>query len=182
MHFIAISGSLRKASFNTMLMHAAVKLAPEGVALQPETLHGIPLYNGDDEDTTGVPPRVEELKDAVATADGVILFTPEYNSSVPGVLKNAMDWMSRPPGDVPRVWGNRPVAVAGASPSPFGTAMAQVHWLPNLRNIGARPYFGAKLYVAKAFTVFDAEGTLTDESTARHITAFLQGFADFCSR
>jgi len=182
MRFIAISGSLRKGSFNTMLMRAAVGLAPEGVTIQPETLHGIPLYNGDDEEATGLPPRVADLKEAIAQADGVILFTPEYNSSVPGVLKNAMDWLSRPPQDVPRVWRHKPVALAGATPGGFGTAMSQVHWLPSLRNIGAVPYFGAKVHVAKAMTVFDENGNLTDGAVEKHLKAFLEGFAEFCMK
>jgi NAD(P)H-dependent FMN reductase len=182
MKLIAISGSLRKASFNTMLMHAAASLAPDGVTVQPETLHGIPLYNGDEEEATGIPPRVEELKNAIAEADGVILCTPEYNGSVPGVLKNAMDWLSRPPQDIGRVWAGKPVAVTGATPGGQGTALAQVHWLPNLRNIGALPFFGAKLYVPGASKVFDSSGKLSDASVEKHLKDFLAGFAEFCRR
>src|SRR2546425_3048293 len=113
---VAIAGSLRRGSFNAALLRAAAALAPEDVTLEIATIKGIPLYDGDVESADGIPPIVAALKDSIATADGLLLATPEYNNSMPGVLKNAIDWLSRPPADIPRVFGNRPVAIIGASP------------------------------------------------------------------
>ncbi len=100
---IGLSGSLRKASFNSGLLRAAKDLMPAGAELKIESLRGIPLYDGDEEALTGIPARVKELKDLVAAADGLFLVTPEYNNGMPGVFKNAIDWLSRPVADVKRV-------------------------------------------------------------------------------
>ena len=108
---IGISGSLRKDSYNTLLLRAAAALAPAGVTLQIESLHGIPLYDGDVEAASGIPPAAAALKDLIAKSDGLLIATPEYNYSFPGVLKNAIDWLSRPGADIPRVFGGRKVAV-----------------------------------------------------------------------
>src|SRR4051812_29117296 len=113
---VGISGSLRQGAFNTGLLRAAATVLPEGSQLDVRTLHGVPLYNADDETTTGIPVAVQALKEAVASADGVLLVTPEYNNSIPGVFKNGIDWMSRPAADAKRVFGGRPFAVIGASP------------------------------------------------------------------
>ena len=114
---IGISGSLRRGSFNTALLRAGAELMPEGTELTVETIRGIPLYDGDQEAAEGIPePVVVALKDAIAAADGLLLVTPEYNNSIPGVLKNAIDWLSRPPADIGRVFGGKPVALMGASP------------------------------------------------------------------
>lgn len=179
MKLIGISGSLRKASFNTALLNAAVELAPDDMNIQAETLHGIPLYNGDEEDANGIPPRVAELKDAIAASDGVIFATPEYNASIPGVFKNASDWLSRPYDDIARVWGGRKVAIMGATFSGFATISSQNAWLPVLRNIGAQVWTGGGMHVSAAHTVFDENGKLTDEGTRERLVAFLRGFADF---
>ena len=177
MKLIGISGSLRKASFNTALLHAAVELAPSGVTIQAETLHGIPLYNGDEEEATGIPPRVEEMKEAIAASDGVILVTPEYNASMPGVFKNAMDWFSRPYTDIERIWGGTKVAIIGATPSGFGTIASQNAWLPVLRNIGAQPFTGGRVHVSHAFNVFDQHGKLTDDGARENLAGYLKAFA-----
>lgn len=179
MKLIGISGSLRKKSYNTALLRAAQGAAPEGVELATETLHGIPLYDGDLEEAEGVPARVEELKDAVAAAEGLILVTPEYNNTIPGVFKNALDWMSRPPKDIGRVFRDKPVTVIGASPGGFGTILAQNAWLPVLRTLGTRPWFGAKLMLSRAGEAFDDDGRLADEKARENLQKFLQGFADF---
>jgi chromate reductase len=176
---VGISGSLRQGSFNTALLRAAKELTPDGAELAIETIHGIPLYNGDDETATGVPPIVVRLKDAIAAADGLLLATPEYNNSIPGVFKNTIDWLSRPPADIKRVFGGKPVAVIGASQGGFGTILSQNAWLPVLRTLGTRPWFGGRLLVSRAQTVFDAGGALTDAAVKSQLQQFVQGFVDF---
>jgi chromate reductase, NAD(P)H dehydrogenase (quinone) len=173
---LGISGSLRAGSFNTALLRAAAGLLPAGCTLEVATLHGIPLYDGDAEARDGVPAAVQALKDRVAGCDGLLLATPEYNNGVPGVLKNAIDWLSRPASDIARVFGDRPVAVLGASPGGFGTVLAQNAWLPTLRTLGTRPWFGGRLMVARAGQVFDADGQMVDEKMRAQLQQFLQGF------
>ena len=175
---VGLSGSLRKGSFNTSLLRTAAGLMPAGVTLSIETIHGIPLYDADEEAASGIPARVEELKNAIAAADGLLLVTPEYNNSIPGVFKNAIDWLSRPPADIGRVFGAKPVAIMGASPGGFGTILSQDAWLPVLRTLGTKPWFGAKLYVSRAGSVFDAAGNMTDESAKDMLRKFLAGFAE----
>ncbi|ASY57565.1 MULTISPECIES: NADPH-dependent FMN reductase [Sinorhizobium] len=178
---LGISGSLRKASFNTGLLTAAKAVAPEEVEFEAATLHGIPLYDGDVEAESGVPAPVEALKQRIIAADGVILFTPEYNNSVPGVLKNAVDWLSRPAADIGKVFGGRPFALAGASPGNFGTILSQNAWLPVIRTLGAELWSGKRLMVPKARTVFDSEAQLTDEETRERLRAFVQAFAEYAA-
>src|SRR6266850_2040968 len=111
---VGLSGSLRKASFNAALLRAAVELAPAGLVVEMASIVGIPLYNAD-VDRDGTPAPVAALKDRIAAADGLLLVTPEYNNSIPGVFKNVIDWLSRPPGDIPRVFGGKPVTLMGAT-------------------------------------------------------------------
>jgi NAD(P)H-dependent FMN reductase len=179
---IGLSGSLRKASFNAALLRAAVEQAPDGVEIVAASIHGIPLYDADVEAADGVPEAVTALKEQIAGADGLMLFTPEYNNGIPGVFKNAIDWLSRPPKDIARVFGGKPVALCGASPGGFGTVLSQTAWLPVLRILGTRPWFGTRLTVARANTLFDADGRLTDDATRQQLQAFVQGFADFVAR
>lgn len=176
---IGLSGSLRRGSFNTALLGAAAPLMPEGAALAIETIRGIPLYDGDVEAAEGIPARVAELKDAIAAADGLLLATPEYNNSIPGVFKNAIDWLSRPPADIARVFGGKPVALIGASPGGFGTILAQNAWLPVLRTLGADFWGQGRLLVSRAPTVFAEDGTLADLKIAGQLGTFVQGFTDF---
>lgn len=175
---LGLSGSLRRASFNTALLRSAVSLAPAGSEIEARTLHGVPLYDGDLEAEEGVPAAVAALKAALGACDGLLLVTPEYNNGIPGVFKNAIDWMSRPPGGTDLFKG-KPVAVIGASPGNFGTILAQNHWLPVLRTLGTRPWFEGRLMVSRAPAMFDAEGNLTDEATRSRLANFLAGFADF---
>ncbi|MGO4440718.1 NADPH-dependent FMN reductase [Rhizobium sp. RAF56] len=179
MKLIGISGSLRKGSFNTELLRAAVDLTPEGVEIVPETIHGIPLYDADAETSDGIPEKVQRLKDLVANADGLMLFTPEYNNSIPGVFKNAIDWMTRPASDIPRVFNAKPVAVLGASPGNFGTLLSQTAWLQVLRTLGTNPWFGGRLMVSRATAVFNEDGRITDEKVKDNLAAFIKGFAAF---
>lgn len=177
MRLIGLSGSLREASFNTALLRAAARVVPEGVELVVETVRGIPLYDGDVEAAEGVPARVSELKELIADADGLILATPEYNNSMPGVFKNALDWLSRPPADTKRVFGGKPVAVIGATPGGFGTVLAQAAWLPVLRTLGTAPWFGGRVVVAQAGKMFDGDGNLeAGGAVEEQLRTFLDGF------
>lgn len=177
---IGLSGSLRRGSFNTALLAAAAGLMPEGARLTVRTIHGIPLYDGDVEEAAGIPAPVAELKEAIVRADGLLLATPEYNGSIPGPLKNAIDWLTRPPVDILRVFGGKPVAVMGASAGASGTILGQTAWLTVLRTLRTLPWFGGRLLVSRASTVFDAEGRLVDPAIAEQLGTFLRGFVEFC--
>lgn len=176
---VGLSGSLRKGSFNTGLLNAASKLLSGGDTLTVHTVHGIPLYDGDAEAATGIPPAVSKLKDAIAAADGLVIATPEYNNSIPGVLKNAIDWLTRPGTDIPRVFGGKPVVLIGATPGGFGTILSQNEWLPILRYLGTKPWFSGRLLVSRAHTLFDESGELTDEKTRQQVQEFMAGFLTF---
>jgi chromate reductase, NAD(P)H dehydrogenase (quinone) len=176
---IGVAGSLRKGSYNAALLRAAAELAPKGMQVEIRSIAGIPLYDGDLENERGIPGTVTALKDQIAGADGLLITTPEYNNSMPGVLKNAIDWLTRPAKDIGRVFGNRPVAIMGATPGGGGTRLAQASWLPVLRTLGTRTFNGNTLYVAKAGEVFDAEGKLLDAKIEKILTAFMGGFAEF---
>lgn len=176
-----LSGSLRKGSFNTALLRAAATVMPEGSRLSVNTIEDIPLYNGDDEAASGIPPRVASLKDAIASSAGLLLVSPEYNNSIPGPFKNAIDWLTRPADDIARVFGARPVAVIGASPGGFGTILGQNAWLPVLRTLGTRPWFAGRLMVSRAGSVFGADGSITDAATLQRLREFIQGFVEFAA-
>jgi len=127
---IGFSGSLRTGSFNSSLLRAAAAIDIPDCTITIDTIAGIPLYNGDDEANQGIPKPAARLKDAVAKADGLLIATPEYNNSIPGVVKNAIDWMSRPPSDIPRVFKGKRVALMGASPGGFGQFFRRTHGCP----------------------------------------------------
>jgi len=174
-----LSGSLRQSSLNSALLHAASELMPEGAQLMIGTIRGIPLYDGDVEAAEGIPEPVSSLKEAIAACDGLLMVTPEYNNSIPGVFKNAIDWMSRPSSDIKRVFGGRPVALMGASPGGFGTILSQNAWLPVLRTLGCELWSERRLLVSRAQGVFDEQGQLTDEKLRAQLKTFLEGFATF---
>ena len=179
---LALSGSLRAASFNTALARTAQQLAPEGVQIDVATLHGVPLYDGDVEQQGGIPAAVLALKDQIIAADGLLLVTPEYNNGVPGVFKNGIDWLSRPANDIPRVFGGKPFALIGASPGGFGTILSQNHWLPVLKTLGVDLWAGSRLYVSRAGQAFDASGELVDDKVRAQLAEFVRGFADFAGK
>jgi NAD(P)H-dependent FMN reductase len=179
---IGVSGSLRRGSFNTALLRAAAGMMPPESELRIESIAGIPLYDGDVEAEQGVPQAVAKLKDAIASADALLLVSPEYNNSVPGVTKNAIDWLSRPPKDIPRVFGGKPVAIAGASPGGFGTILSQNAWLPIFKTLGAHIWPGGRLLVSRAASVVDANGGITDEATRENIRKFVDEFVKYVTR
>ncbi len=173
---VGIGGSLRRNSYNLGLLRAAAELMPQGAALEVHSIVGVPLYDADGEEADGIPPSVTALKEALAGADGLVLATPEYNNGIPGVLKNAIDWMSRPPADIGTVFGGKAVTLVGASPGAFGTILAQDAWLGVLRTLGTRPWFGQKLLVSRAGALFDANGNLTDEKSREQLRGYLAAF------
>ena len=179
------AGSARVGSHNKKLARLGAMIAEaNGIPATFADLgdYPMPIYNGDLEAAEGIPAAVQTLKDAVATADGLLIVTPEYNNSIPGVFKNAIDWLSRPPQDIPRVFGGRPVALMGATPGGMGTVHAQTAWLPVLRALGMQPWFGTLLYVSGAHKVFDASGTLIDEQIRERLRIYMTGFVAFVQR
>lgn len=177
---IGIAGSLRRDSFNAALLQAAREFVRPDDRLDLEYLHDIPLYNYDVE-IQGIPESVARLKEVIAEADGLLIATPEYNNSVPGVTKNAIDWLSRPPADIARVFRGKPVAVMGASPGRFGTVLAQDAWLSILRTLSTRPWFGERLGVSQAAEMFDANGQLVNDRARGLLRDFVTGFFAFAA-
>ncbi|MGY6704124.1 NADPH-dependent FMN reductase [Roseinatronobacter sp.] len=173
---LGLSGSLRRASFNAGLLRAATELVPKGARIEIGSIRDVPLYDGDLEKSSGLPPAVQLLQSHLQAADGVLLVTPEYNNGIPGVFKNAIDWMSRGPGL--QMWAGKPVAVIGASPGGFGTIMAQNHWLPVLRTLKATVWAEGRLMVSRAGDLFDADGNLTDTASRDRLAEFMGGFAN----
>ncbi|MCE4557291.1 NADPH-dependent FMN reductase [Roseateles cellulosilyticus] len=181
MKIIALSGSLRRASYNTALLRAAVDLAPAGVSVELRTLHGIPLYDGDVE-AQGIPEAVTTLREAVRAADALLIGTPEYNNSIPGVLKNGLDWLSRPSGEGAKLFGGKPTGLIGATPGGFGTVQSQDALLSVLRTFGSDFWMAGRLMVSHAGQVFDADGALVDDKVRGQLQQFMQGFAAFVQK
>jgi chromate reductase, NAD(P)H dehydrogenase (quinone) len=178
---LGISGSLRRGSHNSALLRVATRLMPPGATLEVAGIRGIPLYDYDIE-VQGLPATVTQLKDAIVAADGVLLVTPEYNNSIPGVFKNAIDWLSRPSSDIKRVFGGRPFALIGASPGGWGTILSQAAWLPVLRTLGTQMWSGGRLLVPRAASVFDENGMLKDPAIEEQLRQFLAGYVGFVRR
>lgn len=179
---VGFSGSLRRGSYNAAVLRTAAEVMPPDSALEIESIADVPLYNADDEAELGVPSSVARIKDAIAAADGLLIVTPEYNNSIPGVAKNAVDWLSRPPSDIPRVFGGRAVALMGASPGRLGTVLAQNAWLPVFRTLGAEVWTGGRLLIPQAGGLVDGQGTLVDAETREKIRKFMAGFVEYARR
>lgn len=167
MHVLGIVGSLRKQSFNRSLMTAFVDQKPEGVTMEIADIGTLPFFNEDNE--ASFPPSAQDLKTQVESADVIIIATPEYNRSVPGVLKNAIDWLSRPYGK--NSFSGKKVFVVGASVGPVGTSMAQYDLKKMLLHGNATVFGQPEFFVGIAGGKFDENGKLTDEATRDHITA-----------
>lgn len=178
---IGLSGSLRAQSLNTALLRSAQLLVRGDVDLEVATLHDVPPYNGDLEARDGLPDSVKRLREQIAASHGLLIATPEYNNSIPGVLKNGIDWLSRRPTSDPHVFQGLPVAIIGASPGGFGTLLAQNAFLPVLRTLQTRPWFGGRLTVSKATAKISDEGDLTDDTTREQLENFVRGFATFAA-
>ena len=175
---LGISGSLRKASYNTAALHAAQELAPEGVTIAIADISAIPIYN-DDVRAAGIPASVLALGADIARADAVLIATPEYNFSIPGVLKNAIDWISRLP-DQP--FKNKPVAILGASPGPVGTARAQYDLRKVFVFLDAHVLNKPEIMISNAGTRFDAEGKLTDETSRKFLASQIEALRAWAAR
>jgi chromate reductase, NAD(P)H dehydrogenase (quinone) len=172
MNVIAISGALRKASTNTGLLRALKFGAPPHIEIEIVTLHGIPLFDGDVETAKGKPDAVTDLDQRIRAADGVIIATPEYNFSIPGVLKNATDWLSR--GGSPFRW--KRVGVIGAADGPLGTGRSQYHLRQNLQALEAIVMPKPEFFAGHASQKFDTDGNLTDDDSRRRLLAWLAAF------
>jgi chromate reductase len=177
---IGIAVSLRKSSYNVALLRASLAFVPASSTLQIESIADVPLYNLDVEQER-FPDAATRLKETIAESDGLLLATPEYNNSVPGVLKNVVDWLSRPASDAPRVVAGLPVAIKGNSHGRNGTVLAQAAWLPVLRTLKTLPWFGG-LQIADAAPAFDDEGRLVDEAVTKLLESFVRGFVDFVAQ
>lgn len=175
---LGIAGSLRKESFNRMALKAAQQLVPADTHIEVFDLRGIPPFNQDEEKNP--PDAVTEFKQRIRAADAILLATPEYNYSVPGVLKNAIDYASRPYGD--NAWKDKPVAIISASPGMFGGARAQYHLRQSFVFLNMHPVNQPEVMIGKAHEKFDANGNLTDEVARKLISQLLQNLVDWTRR
>ena len=170
MKILGIAGSIREGSYNRAALRAAQSLAPEGVTIETFDIKGLPGFSQDDE--TNPPAQVVELKQRIRDADAILLVTPEYNYSVPGVLKNAIDWASRPYGD--SAWTRKPVAIMGASVGTQGTSRAQYHLRQMFVFLNMYAVNQPEVMISQAHKHFDAEGNLTDETAKKLIRQLLE--------
>lgn len=178
LRILGIAGSLRKASYNRSALRAATELVRDGAEIEVFELDGIPGFNQDDEQNP--PEKVKELKDKIRACDAVLFVTPEYNYSVPGVLKNAIDWASRPYGQ--SAWDGKPAAIMGASVGSIATARAQYHLRQSMVFLNMFPVNKPEVMIGNCSDKFDADGNLTDESTREHIRKLLESLVDWTKR
>jgi chromate reductase len=175
---LGIAGSLRRESYNRSALRAADKLVPEGATLDVFELDGIPAFNQDEEQNP--PAKVVDLKRRIREADAILIVTPEYNYSIPGVLKNAIDWASRPYGD--SAWNGKPAAIMGASIGTIGTARAQYHLRQMFVFLNMHAINQPEVMIGNAAERFDSGGNLTDEATKEFIRKLLQNLVDWTRR
>jgi chromate reductase, NAD(P)H dehydrogenase (quinone) len=175
---LGIAGSLRKGSFNAAALRAAQALVPDGATLEAGDISGLPGFNQDDE--KNAPAKVTELKAQIRAADAILFVTPEYNYSMPGVLKNAIDWASRPYGD--SAWKGKPAALMGASVGMIGTARAQYHLRQCLVFLDMPVVNQPEVMIGNASEKFDSSGGLKDEKTKELIGKLLVNLCDLVRR
>ena len=175
---LGIAGSLRNESYNRAALRAATELVPEGATSEIFELDGLPGFNQDDEQNP--PAKVTELKKRIREADAILIVTPEYNYSIPGVLKNAIDWASRPYGD--SAWNGKPAAIMGASVGTIGTARAQYHLRQMMVFLNMFPINQPEVMIGNASARFDAAGNLTDDATKEFIRQLLQNLVEWTRR
>jgi chromate reductase len=175
---LGIAGSLRRGSFNAATLRAAQALAPDGMTIDSFDIGQFPLYN-EDVRQQGFPPVVEDLRNRIKAADGLLIVTPEYNYSIPGVLKNAIDWASRPP---EQPFDGKPIGIMGASGGVLGTARAQYHLRQCFVFLNGLVMNRPEVMIPTAQTKFDAEGNLTDQTTRDFIAAHLVAFKAWVQR
>ena len=178
MNVLGIAGSLRQGSFNRAALRAAQGLAPAGMIIEIAEIGDLPLYN-EDVRTAGLPASVDRFRAQIAAADALLFVTPEYNYSIPGVLKNAIDWASRPPS---QPFNEKPVAIMGASPGAIGTARAQYDLRRMLGGLNAFVMNKPEVFIGQAGAKFDAASNLTDASTGEHMQKQLEALAAWTSR
>jgi chromate reductase len=178
LQILGLSGSLRKKSFNSAALRAARQLLPDGMAIEIFDLAPIPMYNEDVREQ-GFPEPVQQLRDKIAAADALLIVSPEYNYSIPGPLKNAIDWVSRPPN---QPFDGKPIAIMGASPGSLGTARAQYHLRQVFVYLNGMILNRPEVMIAAAHTRFDEQGNLTDGATSEHIQKMLIALAEWTHR
>jgi chromate reductase len=179
LNVLAIGGSLRKKSYNGAVLRALPGLAPPEMTITLGPSLAMPLYNQDDQDATGFPPEAEALADAVRAADGVVIVTPEYNFSVPGFLKNALDWVSRMPN---QPFNRKAIAIQSASGGPVGGARVQYHLRQVMVYLDAHVFTRPEVFIGSAQTKIDDAGHIHDETTLKFMRDQLAGFAVFVRR
>ena len=178
-HVLGVAGSLRAKSFNGGLLRAAQELAPVGMLIEIFDISAIPLFSGDVE-ADGDPEPVAAFKSAIRSADALLIATPEYNYGIPGVLKNAIDWASRPPGKSAIM--NKPVAIMGATPGPGGTTRAQLQLRQTLAATRAHVMVQPEIFISSAHEKFDEEGRLIDQETRKQIGKLLESLVAWARR
>jgi chromate reductase, NAD(P)H dehydrogenase (quinone) len=175
---LGIAGSLRRQSYNRAALRAATQLVPSGATIETFEIDGLPGFSEDDEKNP--PAKVVDLKKRIREADAILFVTPEYNYSVPGVLKNAIDWVSRP--YVDNAWSGKPAAIMGASTGTIGTARAQYHLRQIMVFLNMFPLNQPEVMIGNASARFDLAGNLTDESTREHIRKQLAALVTWTRR
>jgi chromate reductase len=173
-HVVAVAGSLRQKSYNRAALHAARELLPEDMTLEVFDIGAIPLFN-EDVEAQGYPDSVQQFKARIAASDAMLISTPEYNYSMPGVLKNALDWASRPASATPL--NGKPLAIMGVSSGPWGTARAQLHLRQSCVYFNMHPLNRPVVQISHAEAKFDTAGTLKDEAGRHQIRALLEALA-----
>jgi chromate reductase len=175
---LGIAGSLRRQSYNRALLRAATQITPEDATIEIFEIDGIPPFNEDDEQNP--PDKVVDLKRRIRESDAVLFVTPEYNYSIPGVLKNAIDWASRPYGD--SAWSGKPAAIMGTSTGRIGTARSQYHLRQLMVFLNMFPLYQPEVMVGGADERFDTVGNLTDEQTREYVYRLVQSLVDWTRR